>query len=54
VERKILDVMGMSCASCARAIEKSVSKVEGVSSASVNFATEKLVVEYDETKTWKR
>ncbi|WP_045175786.1 heavy metal translocating P-type ATPase [Anaerocellum danielii] len=51
MERKILDVMGMSCASCARAIEKSVSKVEGVSSASVNFATEKLVVEYDETKT---
>ncbi len=50
VEKKTLNVTGMTCASCARAIEKSVSKVEGVSNASVNFATEKLIVEFDESK----
>ncbi len=50
MEKKTLNVTGMTCASCARAIEKSVSKVEGVSNASVNFATEKLIVEFDESK----
>ena len=41
---------GMSCAACAVRIEKAVSKLEGVSSASVNFATEQLSLEYDEGK----
>ncbi|WP_278278455.1 heavy metal translocating P-type ATPase [Acetoanaerobium noterae] len=38
---------GMSCASCANAVERGVSKVQGVSSANVNFATEKLTLNYD-------
>jgi Cu+-exporting ATPase len=38
---------GMSCAACAKAIERAVGKVSGVSSVSVNFATEKAVVKYD-------
>lgn len=50
MEKKTLSVTGMTCASCARAIEKSVSKVEGVHQASVNFALEKLTVEFDESK----
>ncbi|SKB70625.1 Cu+-exporting ATPase [Acetoanaerobium noterae] len=37
----------MSCASCANAVERGVSKVQGVSSANVNFATEKLTLNYD-------
>ena len=41
----------MSCASCARASERAVAGVPGVSSASVNFATEALTVEYDEGAT---
>lgn len=47
----VLNILGMTCASCAKAVEKSVSKVDGVSKVSVNFATEKLDVEYDESKT---
>lgn len=35
-----LKIGGMSCASCASNIEKSISSIEGVSKASVNFATE--------------
>jgi len=38
---------GMTCASCVRRIEKALSKVEGVESASVNLATEKAKVAYD-------
>ena len=34
-------VTGMTCASCVRRIEKALHKVEGVSEASVNLATEK-------------
>jgi len=50
MKKKVLSVTGMTCTSCARAIEKSVSKVEGVANVSVNFATEKLIVEFDESK----
>ena len=51
MKKEILAITGMSCASCAKAVERSVSRVEGVSSANVNFATEKLSIEFDEDKT---
>lgn len=38
----------MSCASCAARIEKTISALDGVSSATVNFATEELLVTHDE------
>ncbi|WP_139905759.1 heavy metal translocating P-type ATPase [Clostridium thermarum] len=47
---KTLKVEGMTCAACVRAVERAVSKLEGVESASVNFATEKLLVSYDSSK----
>lgn len=37
-------VTGMTCAACARAIERSVKKVSGVEDAAVNLITEKLAV----------
>lgn len=37
---------GVTCASCAARIDKALNKVDGVVSASVNFATEKASVEY--------
>ncbi len=40
-------VTGMTCASCVAVIEKSLGKVDGVLSANVNLATEKLTVTYD-------
>jgi Cu+-exporting ATPase len=46
--RKItLDIRGMSCASCIRRVEEGLRELEGVKSVSVNFATEKALVEYD-------
>jgi len=40
----------MHCASCAAGVEKAVKKLEGVNFASVNLATEKLTVQFDESK----
>ena len=42
------EIEGMTCASCAQAIEKSVSKLAAVSSVNVNLATEKMTVTFDE------
>ncbi|WMJ90492.1 heavy metal translocating P-type ATPase [Anaerocolumna sp. MB42-C2] len=44
-----LKITGMTCAACAKAVEKAVSKLDGISKASVNFATEKLHLEYEES-----
>jgi len=48
--KKIMNITGMTCAACARAVERSVSKLDGVQSANVNLATEKLTVEFDESR----
>lgn len=45
--KKTFPILGMHCASCVRVIEKSLSKVPGVSSATVNLATESASVSYD-------
>lgn len=42
-----IPIEDMTCAACARAVEKALSKLEGVLKAQVNLATEKAVVEYD-------
>ena len=39
-------VIGMHCASCAANIEKHLKKIAGVENASVNFAAEKITVDY--------
>jgi len=44
--KKTFPVLGMSCASCANSAETSVKFEPGVVSASVNYATGKLTVEY--------
>lgn len=38
----------MSCASCAQTIEKTTKKLPGVKEVSVNLATEKMHIQYDE------
>ena len=45
-ERVDLPVSGMTCAACARAIERRLGKTAGVERASVNFATATATVEY--------
>jgi Cu+-exporting ATPase len=45
----IFDIDGMTCASCAAAVEKAAKKVSGVESASVNLMTNQLMVTYTES-----
>ncbi|HSE82734.1 MAG TPA: cation transporter [Gaiellaceae bacterium] len=42
-----LELDGMTCAACAARLEKALNKVDGVE-ASVNFATERAAVRYDD------
>jgi P-type Cu+ transporter len=46
-----LPVEGMTCASCVARVEKALKKVDGVTEANVNLATEKVVLSFDEQKT---
>lgn len=49
MENKVFSIDGMTCASCAQTVEKAAKKVHGVTKASVNLATEKLSIEYNES-----
>jgi P-type Cu+ transporter len=50
MDNKILKIEGMTCAACAKAVERASKKLEGVSEANVNLATEKLNISYDSSK----
>ncbi|MDR1801825.1 MAG: heavy metal translocating P-type ATPase [Lachnospiraceae bacterium] len=42
-----LPIGGMTCAACARRIEKVLGKLDGIETASVNLATEKATIQYN-------
>jgi P-type Cu+ transporter len=46
-----IPVVGMTCASCVRRVERTLSEKEGVAEASVNFAAEKASVTYEPAAT---
>jgi Cu+-exporting ATPase len=50
IKTETLDIEGMTCASCASFVEKSLSRTPGVQRAMVNFATEKATVDYVPTQ----
>ena len=43
--RLILPITGMTCANCAATVERALRRTEGVTGASVNYATERAMVE---------
>ena len=45
-----IPIRGMTCASCVRAVEKAIQKLDGVAGVSVNLATETAQVKYDADK----
>lgn len=45
-----IKISGMTCASCAKAVERAVKKLDSSVDASVNIATEKLSISYDKAK----
>ncbi|MBT2606043.1 heavy metal translocating P-type ATPase [Bacillus sp. ISL-53] len=46
-EKAEFDISGMTCAACANKIEKRLNKLNGVQNATVNFALESALVEYN-------
>jgi Cu+-exporting ATPase len=46
-----LPVVGMTCANCVLSVERNAKKVEGVTDATVNFASEKVTVTFDPAKS---
>jgi Cu+-exporting ATPase len=50
-ERLDLPVSGMTCAACARTIERTLANTPGVEKAHVNFATSTATVEFDPGQT---
>jgi len=50
-DTKILKIDGMTCSSCVRSVEETVQKLDGIQKASVNFASEKLQVVFDDQKS---
>ncbi|AAK81577.1 Cu+-exporting ATPase [Clostridium acetobutylicum] len=50
MDTKTLRIEGMTCAACARAVERATKKLEGVEEANVNLATEKLTVSFQDDK----
>ena len=46
--KKAFKLEGLDCANCAAKIEHAVKKLSGVSAATVNFVTTKMVIEADE------
>jgi Cu+-exporting ATPase len=51
IKRVQLSLLGMHCASCAMLIERQLGRTEGVKKAVVNFAAEKVLVDYDASVT---
>lgn len=54
VAKITLPVKGMTCASCVKTVQDSLSSLDGVVSASVNFASEKATIEYFPLRTGLR
>ena len=43
-------VRGLDCANCAAEVERAIQKIDGVENASISFMTQKMELEYDETR----
>ncbi|MEX0712140.1 MAG: heavy metal translocating P-type ATPase, partial [Pirellulales bacterium] len=51
IQRADLPLLGMHCAACASRIEKALNEAQGVTDASVNFATARATVHYNSQAT---
>ena len=49
-QKKDIDIEGMTCASCAQAVEKNLAGLEGTEGVNVNLATDRASLAYDPDK----
>ncbi len=50
IKKETYPVIDVECASCVKKIETVLMKADGINNAGVNLASEKLTVEYDDSK----
>ena len=43
-------IKGLDCANCANELENAISKIDGIENAVINFMTERMELEFDETR----
>ena len=48
--KKTFKLIDLDCANCARKMEESILKIEGVTAASVSFMTQKMTIEADDSR----
>lgn len=48
--KKVYKLEDLDCANCAAKMERAISKIEGVQSASVSFLMQRLAIEADEAR----
>lgn len=48
--KKVFKLEELDCANCAAKMENAINKIEGVSSATVSFMTQKLTIEADDSR----
>ncbi len=48
--RKVYNLEDLDCANCASKMEEAIKKIEGITFASVNFITQKMILEIDENR----
>ncbi len=48
--KKVFRLEDLDCANCAAKMECGINKIDGVSSANVNFLTQKLTIEADDER----
>jgi Cd2+/Zn2+-exporting ATPase len=51
--KKVINLVGLSCSSCATKIENKVKQIEGVSSAFIDFASSKILIEVSDRKVYR-
>ena len=47
--KKTFQMIDLDCANCAAKMERAIQKIDGVTSATVSFMTQKLTLEADDT-----
>ena len=43
-------IKGLDCANCANELENAISKIDGIENAVINIMTERMELEFDETR----
>ncbi len=48
--KRVFKLENLDCANCAAKMERMIAKIDGVESAVISFMSERLTLEYDESK----